>query len=77
MSTLPTFEQESTDLELHISLCAERYKELDSRLGSLEGKMDQLSNKIDGFRTDIIKIFVGTAGTIIVAIISAIAVLLK
>jgi uncharacterized protein (DUF697 family) len=78
MNTLTTFEQEATDLELHVSLCAERYKDLDSRLGSLEAKMDQIGAEIRNNKTEIVKILVATAGSIITAILAlAVTILIK
>lgn len=76
MTTLPQFDNEANDLQLHVELCAQRYKELDTRLNSLESKMDQLSSKIDQYKGDFGKIMVTTAGSIIVAIVALIGVLI-
>jgi chromosome segregation ATPase len=72
MPLLDTIDQEHTDLALHSELCARRYEEVERRLGSLEAKIDEIQDKIDSFRTDIVKILVGSAGTISVAIITLI-----
>jgi predicted phage tail protein len=69
-------DQEATNLELHVELCAQRYQQLDSRLNNLEEKIDYLTVKIDGFRTDLMKILIGTAGTVLVAIIALVGTLL-
>jgi len=61
-------DKEKTDLELHVDLCAQRYAELDKRLGSLEEKMDDVKDSIDENRTIIVKSFIATAGTIVVAL---------
>lgn len=70
--TIPNFEEEETDLGLHVKLCAERYKNLDSRLNSLENKVDEISIKVDSFRQDMVKALIATAGTIVVAVIGAV-----
>ena len=69
INIMPTVDQESNDLDLHVQLCAQRYMELDERLGKLEVKVDGIANKIDTFKTEIAKIMLTTAGTIIVALI--------
>lgn len=71
MNTLfPLIKGEEDDLELHVRLCAERYKELDSRLTSLAGKVDQLGVEIRNNRLEIVKVLIGTGGTILVAMLT-------
>lgn len=77
MNTLTTINAEKEDLSTHVDLCAQRYKDLDSRLGHLEAKVDKISDKIDQIRPEISKILIGTAGTILVALISALGVFLS
>lgn len=72
MGLLETIDQEHRDLALHVDLCASRYEAVEKRLVSLEAKIDEIHDKIDSFRTDIVKILVGSAGTISVAIITLI-----
>jgi chromosome segregation ATPase len=72
MGLLETIDQEHADLALHVDLCASRYEAVEKRLASLESKVDEIHTKIDSFRTDIVKILVGSAGTISVAIITLI-----
>jgi chaperonin cofactor prefoldin len=76
MPILETLDQEHTDLALHVDLCAQRYEAMEKRLTSLEDKMDQLSKKIDSYKGDIVKILVGSCGTVIVAILGLIGVIL-
>ena len=71
MSTLPTIDAERSDLSIHVDLCAERYLNLDSRLTGLEAKVDDLGRKIAEVKTDLTKILITTAGTIVVALIGA------
>lgn len=68
-------DMEAQDLELHVKICAERYGELDTRLNNLEQKVDKMAAKVDEFRVDLVKTLVTASGTVIVAIISGIAVI--
>jgi tetrahydromethanopterin S-methyltransferase subunit G len=67
---------ESESLPTHVSLCQERYKHVEERLDKLETKLDGLEKNINKFRLDFFKVMVGTAGTIVVSVIGAIAVIL-
>ena len=69
-------DQERHDLNLHIDLCAKRYKELSERLDNIEGTVRDISHKIDSNKSEINKALIATAGTIIVAIISLMGVIL-
>lgn len=64
---------EKTSLETHVTLCEMRYQTLEKRIGVLESKIEGLQDKINKFRLDFFKIMVGTAGSIIVALIGAVA----
>lgn len=77
MSIFPLIAGEENDLALHAKICAERYQGLDKRLDSLENKVDKIGNKIDINRSDIIKSLIATAGTVIVAVVGAVAVFLS
>jgi tetrahydromethanopterin S-methyltransferase subunit G len=77
-------EIENTSLEAHVSLCAERYKNLDTRLNSVEKRLDKIEsglveikellqkdkNQLNG------KVIVA-AGTVITILVSAIGFLLS
>ena len=76
MNTIWPIDAEKYDLEIHVDLCAQRYAELDSRVGQIEAKIDRIEAKIDGFRADLMKVFVGSVGSIIIAIIGAISVII-
>lgn len=76
MNTLPTIDIENEDLQTHVELCAQRYKELDKRLGNLEEKVDLIYNKVDQFRTEMKKTLIITAGSIITAMITTLGVIL-
>jgi hypothetical protein len=68
MNTIDTLEQERTNLDLHVDLCAQRYGELDRRLSLLDIKMDDVKTRIDENRSTIVKAFIATAGSIFVAL---------
>jgi hypothetical protein len=71
-----TTDIEKENLEAHVELCAERYKQLESRLDAVESKIGTLQVTIEKSSLNTIKILVGTAGTIIVAVLSLIGVII-
>ena len=70
-----TTDIEKENLEAHVELCAERYKQLENRLDAVEGKIGTLQVTIEKSSLNTIKILIGTAGTIIVAVLSLIGVI--
>lgn len=71
-----TTDIEKENLEAHVELCAERYKQLETRLDAVEGKIGTLQETIEKSSLNTIKILIGTAGTIIVAVLSLIGVII-
>lgn len=69
-------EIEKENLEAHVELCAQRYEQLDKRLTSIEGKVSTLQKTIEDSHLSTIKVLIGTAGTIIVGVLSLIGVIL-
>jgi archaellum component FlaC len=74
---------EKENLEAHVELCAERYRRLEEKLENVETKMGLVSNDLSGLHASmsqdnkiIIKTLIATAGTIIVALVSAVAAVL-
>jgi hypothetical protein len=67
---------EKENLEAHVELCAQRYDALDRRLTSIESKVATLQDTIEKSHLSTIKVLVGTAGTVIVAILSTLAVII-
>jgi len=63
---------EKQNLEAHVELCAERYKQLETRLGTIETKVEHLSEKIAESHNSMSKVIVGATATIVVALISTI-----
>lgn len=69
-------EKESSDLSLHVSLCAERYKTLDTRLTNLENKVDGISEEILAGKKSLANTIITSAGTIVIAIIGLLGTIL-
>jgi hypothetical protein len=76
MSISPTTALERESLEAHVDLCALRYGQLESRLDGVEKKITTLQETIEKSSLSTIKILIGTAGTIIVAVLSLLGVIL-
>lgn len=74
MST--TTDIEKTNLEAHVELCAQRYDALETRLSSIEKKVGTLQDTIEKSHLNTIKVLIGTAGTIIVAVISMLGIII-
>jgi hypothetical protein len=73
-----TTQLERSSLEAHVDLCALRYEQLDERLSTLEGKVDIMHKDIVDGQKSLVKVIIGTAGTVVAGILSvAIAVLMK
>lgn len=66
---------EREDLAVHVDNCEQRYQALNSRLEKVESKLDKIEEKLVELRLDFFKIMVGTAGSIITAVIGAVAVI--
>jgi hypothetical protein len=67
---------EKENLEAHVELCAQRYDALEKRLDSVENKIGTLQNTIEKSHLSTIKVLIGTAGTVIVGVLSAVAIII-
>jgi uncharacterized protein YlxW (UPF0749 family) len=74
MSTPTDIEKEN--LEAHVELCAQRYDALENRLSSIEKKVSTLQDTIEKSHLSTIKVLIGTAGTVIVGMLSMLAVVI-
>lgn len=72
MSSLPTIAAEKQDLSTHVDLCAERYKELDFRLGSVEKKLDKLTERVDNIGAEFKRNLLSAVATIIVGLLGSV-----
>jgi hypothetical protein len=76
MAASPTTALEKTSLEAHVDLCALRYAQLDNRLTTLEIKVDLMHKEIVSGQKSLVKVIIGTAGTITAGIVSVVITLL-
>jgi type I site-specific restriction endonuclease len=67
---------EKENLEAHVDLCAQRYESLDQRLTKIEGKFGDLQKLIEAGQNSMIKVVIGTAGTVVTGVLSVLFVLL-
>ena len=73
--TAPT-DIEKENLEAHVELCAQRYAQLDTRLTSIESKVGTLQDTIEKSHMSMVKVLIGTAGTVIAGVLSTMVVIL-
>lgn len=67
---------EKENLAAHVDLCAQRYEQLDTRLTKIEGKFGELQKLIEAGQNSMIKVVIGTAGTVVTGVLSVLFVLL-
>lgn len=68
---------EKENLEAHVELCSQRYHQLEVRLSAIEDKVGGLQRTIEQSHLSTIKVLIGTAGTVIVGILSTLAVVIS
>lgn len=73
---MATTDIEKENLEAHVELCAERYKQLETRLTTIESKVGTLQETIEKSHLSTVKVLIGSAGTVIVGVLSLIGVIL-
>jgi tetrahydromethanopterin S-methyltransferase subunit G len=67
---------EAENLAVHVSVCQERYKALDNRLTTIETKVEGIHKEISAGNKSMIKVIIGSTGTIVAGLLSTIVVLL-
>jgi len=72
---MPT-ELEKTNLEAHVDLCSERYRNLHDRLSAIEHRLGKISDDIKTGHKSHTKTIIATAGTVIAGLLSTMVVLL-
>jgi predicted nuclease with TOPRIM domain len=91
MSVTKPIALERTSLEAHVDLCAERYEQLDNKLGSIDERFEKIDSRFDKVEakltsieidhkkgnTQIIVGLIAATATIIAAVIGAITMLVK
>lgn len=71
-----TTQIEKESLEAHVELCQQRYETLENRLTIIEKKVDEVSKEITDGNQTMVKVLIGSAGTIVAGLLSTIVVLL-
>ena len=69
-------ELERENLEAHVDLCQQRYEHLEKRLGSVEEKIQHIHDDMGKSHSSLIKVIIGTSGTIVAGLLSTIVVIL-
>ena len=72
----PASQIEKESLEAHVELCQQRYEALENRLTIIEKKVDEISKEITDGNQTMVKVLIGSAGTIVAGLLSTIVVLL-
>jgi hypothetical protein len=67
---------EKENLEAHVELCAQRYDSMDKRLTSIESKVGMLQDTIEKSHLSMVKVLIGTAGTVVAGVLSTLFVIL-
>ena len=67
---------EKEHLEAHVELCAQRYGQLENRLTNIESKVGDLQDTIEKSHMSMIKVLIGTAGTVVAGVLSTLVVIL-
>ena len=69
--TIETIEQKSEDLPTHVSLCAQRYHALESRLDKMEERLNDLALSVKEYIKSTKVSMIQAVSAIIVALIGA------
>lgn len=67
---------EKKNLEAHVDLCEQRYEALEGRLQKIEDKVEHIHSDIVHGNKAMMKVLIGTAGTIVAGLLSTIVVIL-
>ena len=67
---------EKDNLEAHVDLCEQRYKNLETRMQNIESKVEHIHRDITAGQKSMTKVIIGAAGTIVAGLLSTIVVLL-
>jgi len=67
---------EKKNLEAHVDLCEQRYKNLETRLESVEVKLEHVHQDITNGNKSMAKVIIGATGTIVAGLLSTIVVIL-
>jgi chromosome segregation ATPase len=73
---METTNLERENLEAHVDLCAERYKQLESRLTIIEAKVSELGRAIAESKDSMSKTIIGASATIVSSLLALIVTIL-
>lgn len=73
---METTNLERENLEAHVDLCAERYKQLESRLSIIETKVSELGKAIADSKDSMSKTIIGASATIVSSLLALIVTIL-
>jgi tetrahydromethanopterin S-methyltransferase subunit G len=76
MSTIGTTKLERENLEAHVDLCAQRYQILESRLSTIEVKVENIHADVMKGNQSMSKVIITSAGTIVAGLLGLIATLI-
>lgn len=67
---------EKENLEAHVELSAHRYNSLEDRLSTIETKVTNLQDIVERSHASMVKVLIGTAGTVVAGVLSTLVVVL-
>lgn len=67
---------ERENLEAHVDLCAERYKQLETRLGTIEVKVESIAATIADSKDSMAKVIIGSTATIVASLLGVVVTIL-
>lgn len=76
MSQLLPTDIERENLDAHVSICALRYAQLDTRLTTIEEKVEKLSKAITDSKNSMNKVIIASTATIVSSLIGLIITIL-
>ena len=65
-----TTDLEKQNLEAHVDLCEQRYKNLETRLSKIEEKVESIPEDIHSGNKSMVKVIIGATGTIVAGLLS-------
>ena len=76
MANLRAAEIEKENLEAHVELCQQRYEHLETRLANVEKSIKDIHDDMNKSHNSLVKVIIGTSGTIVAGLLSTIVVIL-
>ena len=67
---------EKENLEAHVDLCTQRYRQLERRLDAIESKVEHIHNDVVHGNKSMIRVIITASGTVVAGLLSTIVVIL-